>query len=186
MLEPRDFLAERITGSAFISENIFNGVSFMGQPCPVIKVKNLKGRQTDFISSGDRLPVISNSFKCILELSGTDRGHLEFLHVEFENCPELNHKYWLLNILHPIKCFDWEKSEYTVYDTLVDNEKWPDEITRLVMLDEEIGGRNIFRMHEKSTDIFVSHTLQEAILSNKLSGITFTESPDLSLILDPK
>ena len=49
---------------------------------------------------------------------------------------------------------------------------------------EKIGTRNIFRMAEKSTKIFVSDSLANILTANNITGMRITKSPNLDRLYD--
>lgn len=65
-------------------------------------------------------------------------------------------------------CFDYEKSEYTIHE----RSKSIRKIIKMYFREDEIQGKNIFRIDESPISIFVSENLINIFKSEKITGYT--------------
>lgn len=91
----------------------------------------------------------------------------------FQYFPVMIHKkeYFLTNILHVLPCFDWDKSTYTTYS----NPKVIRDIEHLVLKPDVIDGYHIFRMAEEPYAVYISETLKEILIQEKVTGIKISD-----------
>ncbi len=177
-------------GDLYIKDTDYNRKTFQkiinrGRPIKEqfdisIRLKSKKCNYIDFPMSLSSLNFVSDRFKNLLE-SLPDKDYLEFFPVKIEGVEKPKSNYWVINILDNIKCFDWEESKYTKFpdnESYKDLQSIPEKIIKLKLKQETIGERNIFRMYESATLIFVSSFLKEQMEKEELKGMTFLPSED--------
>lgn len=89
----------------------------------------------------------------------------------------LDEQFWLINVLGHRAAMDLERSEYTEFD-----DGYPDEITRLVILDDVVDGYDIFRLDTKPTLILVTHDLRDALTADGFTGLQFMDGVNLEVL----
>jgi hypothetical protein len=153
-------------------------LSVSGNPIVLEKTPKLfykpeNGIKTDLVRGSAGFPVVSEKLKKIIEDSNDK--NLEFASVQLISLGkdeiDLNNSYFFMNILNRVECFDFEKS---VYKTA---EGFPNIVTRIetLILDEnKIGDRKIFRIRQSPAIIFVSEDIKENIEKSKLLGVEVT------------
>lgn len=164
---------------------VYGGDSLLNYNQPIaIEFKRLSAKTVDYCELSG-LPIVSEKLKNILS-SSSDCDYLEFIPVSTNLGKE--YPYYLLNILENIKCMNWEKSEFTTFPKREDASKSdrPDVITNLVLNEDKINGRNIFRMYEARTNIFISNQLALEFVKNKITGCIFVKTPNLCYVYDPE
>ena len=148
---------------------------------PEIFFEKVKLNHRDFFIGPYTLPIISDKLKKILEKLENDLPFMQFIPVK----SNIKIDYYVLNLLENIYCFDWDESEYTRYpEFLTELQDRPDEISKLVLVKEKIGKRNIFRMEEQSVHIFISDKLSDILVENDITGIKITKTPNLRQMYD--
>lgn len=160
----------------------FEGVLIEDIGDPTIKFRNKKAKITDYIMGIGRFPIVSTRFKDLLS-SLPDSEYIQFIKCK-SNYFKQTEEFWMMNILELVDCFDWEKSEYvkrTKYSN--PNEFWPDDVTKVEIIDEKTNGRNIFRVLDFPTYIFISKQLEGLILENKIK-LTLVRTQDLTQVTD--
>lgn len=160
-----------------LKENTINGISIIDNESPIATLSGLKAIEPDILVGGYILPIISEKFRNdFVKKFSQDTSFIEFLPIIFKNKNFLS-KYYLMNILNNINCFDFDKSEYTKLPI----EIFPDQqdlifsIEKLEFKYEAINNRNIFRMSEKPTEIYISEEIKKFIIDNEYVGFTFEE-----------
>lgn len=149
---------------------------------PTIKFKSKTAKLTDYVMGIGRFPIVSTRFQNLLSAL-PDSHYLQFIKCK-SNYSKQTEDFWILNILDLVDCFDWEKSDYVKRTKHINpNEFWPDDITNLEMIDQKIHGRNIFRMLDFPTDIFISRHLEAIILKEKIK-LTLVRTQDLTQAVD--
>lgn len=160
----------------------FEGVLIEDIGDPTIKFRNKKAKITDYIMGIGRFPIVSTRFKDLLS-SLPDSEYIQFIKCK-SNYFKQTEEFWMMNILELVDCFDWEKSEYTKRTKYSNpNEFWPDDVTKVEMIDEKTNGRNIFRVLDFPTYIFISKQLEALILENKIK-LTLVRTQDLTQVID--
>lgn len=161
----------------------FDGVSIENIGSPEIVLKNKSAKPSDFVMGLGKFnfPVVSGRFKDFL-CSYSDKEYLQFF--ECTSNSTRKEKYYLMNILENIDCFDWENSTYNKLPYATDkNRFWADEITEIQFVEEKINGRNIFRCTEYDTNIFISKEFEEEILKQRFL-VTLVRSQNMNDITD--
>lgn len=160
----------------------FEGVFIENIGDPTIKFRNKKAKMTDYIMGIGRFPIVSTRFKDLLS-SLPDSKYIQFIKCK-SNYAKQTEEFWIMNLLELVDCFDWEKSEYVKRTKYINpDEFWPDDITKVEMIDEKTNGRNIFRVLDFPTDIFISKQLEALILENKIK-LTLVRTQDLTQVVD--
>ena len=135
--------------------------------------------------------VIKNKTKIFPDLLGT--GLTEFLVSErlrdflIENvkAQEINFvkvkitkfDYWLINIVNLRDCMDYEQSEYTVYKKV----NKPDQITNLVVKEDQISELDMFRISDRPEMVFVTESLKKLLEDQGFTGIRFFGGANLTV-----
>jgi len=84
--------------------------------------------------------------------------------------------YWLLNIINHLDCFDYENSEFTVFD----NGK-PDKITKAKFHLEKIPEIGVFRIKEKPVPLFITEKLKNIFEEAGVTGVKYSDNMDLTV-----
>lgn len=136
------------------------------------EIVGLTKKKPDVYTIGNTEFYVNDKFKDFCIENNKSDNNIEFLKIEIEN-----KNYYLLNLLNNIECFDWEKSEYTTYS----NKYIINEVTKLVIDENKLGNRKMFRMKEYKFEIFVVDSLKIEMEKTGFSGISFIESMDLTI-----
>ncbi|MBX2924705.1 MAG: hypothetical protein KF746_21060 [Chitinophagaceae bacterium] len=139
-----------------------------------VELKNKTKNYPDLMGDTMRNLIISEKFKQLLELIEEPKK-IQFIPVDVSG-----KKYFLLNILNVISCFNWEQSKYTTFS----NPKVLDEVTHLVLNKEPLKGVNIFRMKEEPFPVFISRKLHDALVDYGITGVEFIYTMDLTVDFD--
>jgi|GEM_PF-1704821 len=139
-----------------------------------LDLKNTTKIYPDFMGSTEHFPIVSEKLKQLLE-SLPDSEHLQFFECELTN-GKTDKKYYYLNILHNIECLDREQSECRFDE---DNPEIVWRIFKLVMKMDKVADRNIFRMQEYKSSIFISSFLEKRLKEENITGYKTGESEDL-------
>lgn len=160
----------------------FEGIFIENIGDPVITFRSKSAKLTDYIMGIGWFPIVSTRFKEILSAL-PDSEYIQFIKCH-SNYSKPTEEFWIMNILDLVDCFDWEKSDYTKHAKYSNpNEFWPDDITRVELIDEKTNGRNIFRVLDFPTNIFISKHLEKIILEKKLK-LTLVRTQDLTQVTD--
>lgn len=153
------------------------GVTFKEEAPITAIIKNAKGIKADVIVGGSTLPIISEKFKeFITSFSELEYKNLEFIPVLFDPKHKLPN-YYLMNILNNIPCFDYEKSVFSrlPIDIFPDQQHIVHNIQKVVLKDELVGQRNIFRIAEYRVPIYITEKLKNAMEEEGFTGFEFKE-----------
>lgn len=175
--ENKNFFIKDFIIDEELKGNVINGVSIIDNESPKATLSGLKAIEPDILVGGYILPIVSEKFRNdFVKKFILDANFIEFLPVIFKN-KNFSSKYYLMNILHNINCFDFDKSKYTKLPI----EIFPDQqdlifsIEKLEFKYEAINNRNIFRMSEKPIEVYVSEEIKKFIFENEYVGFTFEE-----------
>jgi len=164
-------------------EVVYDGIQMKSIGNPTLTFKNKNAKPSDYVMGigMSSFPIVSSRFKDFLS-SYLDKKYLQFF--ECKTNYNKKEKFYAMNILETIDCFDWEKSTYKKRTYAIDeNRFWADNITNVEFLNEKINGRNIFRCTECSTNIFISKKIEEEILRQKFL-VTLVRSQNINDIID--
>ena len=178
--DEKGIIIDEITGIESFKDTYYDGKLISIKETPFIHFENLNKQPYDFLTNYGSTPIVSLKMKQILEGQKDDFHYLQFIPVQ----SKLKIEYFFLQILENIHCFDWEKSEYTRFPEFLGLQNIPDNVSKLVMDQQKIGARNIFRMEEQSHHIFISDTLSDILVENKITGMRITKSPNLDRMYD--
>jgi hypothetical protein len=96
---------------------------------------------------------------------------IEIFPVEIKSKIKVEKSYYFINIPDLIPGIDYQLSDMDFFpDTDV-----PEKVRKLVLNEEAIGGRHLFRLRRLRTPIFISKELKEAILANGFTGFKFDD-----------
>ena len=160
-----------------LKENTINGISIQNNESPIAILSDLKAIKPDILVGGYILPIISEKFRNdFIEKFIQDTYFIEFLPIIFKNKNFLS-KYYLMNILNNINCFDFDKSEYTKLpiEIFPDQQNLIFSIEKLEFKHEAINNRNIFRMSEKPIEIYISEEIKKFITDKEYVGFNCEE-----------
>lgn len=143
------------------------GVSLKGMKNPVAVLKNVKGKFTDFLFSPSVENIVSEKVKDFLEKK-EGAINFEFYPVEFNI--EKHPSYFFMNILGLVDAFDWEKSDYELYDELGPKGDKVIKVMKRMEIDEaKTAGRRIFVL-----DRFIGTTYVHESLAKEMQDEGFT------------
>src|SRR5690554_2099199 len=104
---------------------------------------------------------VSEKLKIILEqnVAAVEVNFIEVLLLD-------KYKYFLINSLNNPSCFDWEKSEYSTYS----DPNVLRKVSRLVLKDNLITNRTLFRVKEFPKYIIIKEQIKEQAIKNNITG----------------
>lgn len=147
----------------------YSDQSLSEEEAPVVHIKNKRGKSTDFLVGDTVLLVISEKAKVFFE-ANIEHSNIEFLPVDMQNYGGKGN-FWVMNVLEVIDCFDWDNSEYTLFDEPApDGSKAIDEFMKVVLREQPIGEREIFYTDQFPVELFISPSLEEKLLASDLVG----------------
>jgi len=152
------------------------GKSMQSEESPRVYIKDPDGRPPDFLSGiGSVLPIVSVKVKEFL-LGTEDAIYFEFIRatvLDYENEIE----YYILNILEVLDAFDWEQSDYDLFDEPgPKGNKVIEDLRKTVLIEEKVRGRNLFYVKEFPSKVFISEKLEDQFLK---AGIRDFETIDI-------
>lgn len=149
---------------------------------PHLTFKNKHADLTDYVGGvATSFPIISHRLKEVLETL-VDSNNIQFFECASNYAKKA--KFYIMHIVGYIDCFDWENSGYTKRKSATnENEYWADEIKKVVFLKDKVGDRNIFRMSQSETNIFISEKLEDIILEKRLR-VTLVRTKNLTQVTD--
>lgn len=165
------YYAERLPlKDSRLSESMFSGLPFQGFDTDLELPKG-RGNLQDFLPNVQGFTIVSEPVKNLFLEFGGD--YVEAFQIEINRRTE--QEYFLINILGNIDCIDLERSEYELYapEVLVLR-----KIFKLVLDENKIGGRHIFRVKNLRKEIVVSEQLKLAIEQANIDKATFTRVED--------
>ena len=130
----------------------------------------------DFYDPG--VPIVSERLKNLLEQQ-FEKELFEFCGINvFKSADPANQKYYAFNILENMDCFDKENSVYNTFEgsTVINS------IAKLVLKEEMLSRRNIFRITPIRTAIFVNQKFKQAIEENNITGLSFISLGEFKII----
>lgn len=155
----------------------------------VVRGKSLKNRETsvrfinrrkskiltDYLGS-ELFVTVSPKFMEILKEMEPD--YLEFYSADvFNTFDQETHPYWLVNVLETLDVMDREESDYEPYP----GGKGIETLDSLVLDHKAIGNRNVFRVFDLESDLFVSEKVKNKIEEAKMTGVIFTPESEFTL-----
>ena len=180
---PGNYRLRHLIGAQDLENNIYEGIRINQQNELISSFEIGKSNiYPDFPMADTFIPIVSDRFKKLLS-NLPDHKYLEFVPIKISPKRQNITKYFALNILENIPCFDWDKSQYNKFsdDFLKKNPSLssrPAQIDKLVFVTALLANRNIFRMAESPTPIFVSDYLKKMIEDDGLIGIKFMPIED--------
>ena len=150
----------------------YNGVSLKLERALFITLSNTRAKLPDILVGG-ALPIISQRFKNLLcNLDDFSKGYLQFFEVQFQNKAAFP-SYYFLNLIDHLDAIDEENSKLTRLpkDIFPDRQHIIKSIEKLVLQEDKMNDRNIFRLKKHSTAIYVSEKLKTLCEDNKLLGL---------------
>ena len=145
---------------------LYEGVTLRECGTPKVYLKYTKGRARDVLTGGTSMPIVSAKVKAFLETS-SEGDYCEFISLDMR-LPKGVSEYFMLNILDPIPCFDFEKSEYQLANedprSLID-------LKRMVIDQTKTRNRKIFYMYEYPVEIFVEDEFAEEMATHGIDSV---------------
>lgn len=170
-IENHLMIKDFISTESFKEKKLY-GKSLKDENQPTIVIKNKSGKLTDFLIGGTTLLIISEKAKVFFE-ENIEHSRIEFISVKVDNY-EKDNKFWILNILERLPCFDWDKSDYILFDELgPKGNKVIRKITNMVFKDDIIQEKEIFYAEGVSSFVYVSEKFKQEILDSDLIGYRF-------------
>lgn len=149
-------------------EGVLNmGISLKGMNNPVAELENLSGKYTDFLFAPTSEHIVSEKVKTFLEKT-EGKENFEFYPVEFK--AKDTPSYYLMNILGFVDAFDWEKSDYVLFDELgPKGNKVIRNMNRMEIDEKKTQGKRIFLMEDYIGTTYIHKSLADEM---KAAGIT--------------
>lgn len=141
-------------------KKIYSGQLLSGEKIPKIYIRDSSKRPPDFLSGlGSALPIVSSKVKTVLE-TARPLQHFEFIEPVLINYNGAE-QYYILNILDIIDAFDWENSDFDVFDEPGPlGSKVIRKVRKLVVKETVAVGKDLFYIKEFPGTIYISETLE--------------------------
>lgn len=151
---------DRFECSATFDDKMYSGISLKSEDPPKIYIKDPEKRAPDFLSGlGSSVPIVSVKVRDFL-MSTQEARYLEFIEAVLFNYNK-HHSYYILNILEVLDAFDWEKSDYDIFDELGPQGNKVISVLRTTVLNPiKLHNRNLFYVKEFPSKIFISEQLE--------------------------
>jgi hypothetical protein len=166
-------------GNAYIStivfderseDTLYNGVSLIEMTSPIATLKNPGKKMSDFLYSLCGKPIVSNKAKLFLE-DTNESGNYEFIKVQFKN-KKKKESYYLLNVLNQVDAFDWETSEYTLFDEPgPKGNKVIDNLIKMNIDESKTDGRQLFNLVGFEGHHIIHTDLVDQMIADGITGI---------------
>lgn len=144
------------------------GVSLKGMKNPVAVLKNTKGKFTDFLFSPSVENIVSEKVKDFLEKK-EGAANFEFYPVDFNI--KKHPSYFFMNILGLVDGFDWEKSDYELYDQLgPKGNKMIRNLIRMEIDEAKTAGKRIFLLERFIGTTYVHDSLAKEMQEENITG----------------
>lgn len=151
-------------------DRLNKGVSLKSMQNPVATLKKLKGNYTDFLFSPSVELIVSERVKTLLE-EEEGNENFEFYPVSFSTKSAIPFSYYMLNMIGVTDAFDWEKSDYKLFDQLGPRgNKVIRELYRMEIDPDKTQGRNIFIMENYTGTIFIHEFIISLMEAKGLTG----------------
>lgn len=140
---------------------------------PVLDIEKKTARPVDLVGGLITVPIVSERMQ---EAASTLPDPLEYYPVKLvlPKDPKIEYPYFALNALDNVDAFDREKSEYTA----VDYSPVVPHVTKLAIIESQVGGRNIFRLTSYPLLLIASEAARQAFEAASLTGLQFTPVAD--------
>ncbi len=150
-------------------DKLYSGVSLKKMKAPVALLKNINGKKLDFLYTLGGKLVISEKVKLFLE-STNDSLYFEFINVNFENARMK--PYFLLNILELVNAFDWDESDYELFEEL--GPKGNKVIRKLIKMEineSKTNNRKLFNMLNFEGNTIIHDDLLAQMIDKSITGM---------------
>ncbi|NHN27103.1 hypothetical protein FIA58_015575 [Flavobacterium jejuense] len=150
-------------------ENVlYDGISLKNMKSPNATLKNLSGKSLDFLYALGGKLIVSEKVKLFLEKT-YDCSYFEFIEVNFEN--KKMKPYYVLNILELVDAFDWEKSEYELFEELgPKGNKVIQNIIKMEIDESKTNNRKLFNLLNFEGSIIIHIDLVNQMLNHGITG----------------
>ncbi len=158
-----------------------------------LEYEDANAQLTDLLSGIVPLPMISPAFKSVIKQQA-DQNVIFFPAKVKGPTIEIQYDYFYAHILNPVQAFDWEKSSYQAasknadkvtqnwnekeYNSHSDEVKWIRKRKKIVLDEDVIGNRHLFRVTFIEDLLFCNEHLAQSILKNGLTGISLIPVED--------
>lgn len=148
---------------------LFDGISLKDMSAPVARLKKVSGLALDFLYARGGKLVVSEHAKAFLQQL-EERSFFEFVEVQFKNGKLPS--YYVLNILDLVDAFDWERSEYELFDEL--GPKGNKVIRNLIKMEideHKTNKRRLFSMQNYQGNTFMHVDLADEMIAAGITGL---------------
>lgn len=154
----------RFDCSPSFDARMYSGVSLKSEPTPKIYITDSEKRTPDFLSGrGTSKPIVIEDVMKFL-LTSKDAEYFEFIKLQLVNYDK-DISYYLLNVLEILDAFDWEKSDYDLFDDLEPGEeKLIRRLRKTVVNPTKTNGRNLFYLKDFPSKLFISEQLEKELV----------------------
>ncbi|MCW3162440.1 imm11 family protein [Chryseobacterium oryctis] len=169
-LEPEELYISEMKFDADFEKKMYLGVSLKGMCNPKATIKNASGEKNDFLYSlGISKLVVSEKAKSFLEKS-EDAHYFEFFDIEFQN--KKIPPFFLLNILELVDAFDWERSQYELFEELgPKGNKVIRDLIKMEIDESKTNNRKLFSLLNHEGNTIVHKDFAEEMIDYGLTGI---------------
>lgn len=147
---------------------------FLGEPIPRARKParyvhaECGARRPDILAGVIVTPVVSERFADLLR--DAEPEHVELHPVEVACGGKAKGGYFFLNVLHNVAAVDRDASDVDISESYGDIEG----VRRLVLRDDAVGKRSIFRLAELPSELWVRDSLKARIEEAGITGLRFT------------
>ncbi len=138
-----------------------------------IQIEVGSGLHTDFVLTGFSIPIVSDSFREVVEEVCPDE--VQFYPTKGCNLGRM----WVMNVLSSVECIDYEQSEIRLCTNngRAFRKRYgkPEMITRLCIVSSSVQGHKMFRVQDWRTAIVVNNEVKDAIRNSGIKGVGFIE-----------
>jgi len=149
-----------------MEKNIYKGVHVYETKKTKLYLKNTKKYYPDFLSGNTAILIVSEKVKSFFEKS-SEASHMKFIETEIKS-RDVQSKYFIVNLLDPISCFDLTESIYEIPnenpDVIINFEK-------MVIDAKKTSGRKIFYAKEYPIEIFIEESLAKKMTEAGINDI---------------
>jgi hypothetical protein len=148
---------------------LYNGVSLKDMNPPIATLKNINGKVPDFLYSLGGKLIVSEKVKSFLQQL-EETVFFEFIVVHFEN--KKMKPFYVLNILELVDAFDWEKSDYVLFEEL--GPKGDRVIRNMIKMEidtSKTNNRKLFNLLHFEGNTFINIDLANQMIEQGITGI---------------
>lgn len=159
---------EDIEYDSLYANKLNQGISLKGMKNPKATLENLTGKYTDFLYTPESEHIVSEKVKAFLEKT-EGKENFEFFSVDFNISGQPS--YYLMNIIGIIDAFDWEKSDYVLFDELgPKGNKVIHNMNRMEIDENKTEGKRIFLMKDYIGTTYLHQSLADEMNAAGITG----------------